>query len=88
MTQRDEDFARMIQDLVRFVIKIQTQVVGPQVCVLLNIALDCVSGLLESQGWDKRESCDPRGGHCGVFQGDKFGNSREMRCPDGIHMQL
>lgn len=48
MTQRDEDFARMLQDLVQFVIKIQTQVVGPQVCVLSNIALDCVSGLLES----------------------------------------
>lgn len=48
MTQRDEDFAGMIQDLVQFVIKIKTQVVGSQVCVLLNIALDCVSGLLES----------------------------------------
>ena len=47
MTQRDEDFARMIQDLVQFVIKIQTQVVDPQVCVLFNIALDCVSGILE-----------------------------------------
>lgn len=50
MTQRDEDFARMIQNLVQFVIKIQTQVVGPQVCGLLNIVLDCISGLLEPQG--------------------------------------
>ena len=61
MAQRDEDFARMIQDLVQFVIKIQTQVVGPQVCVLLNIVLDCIWGLLGSQGWDKRQSCDTCG---------------------------
>lgn len=50
---------------------------GPQISAF-NHLLCYVSGLMVSQGWDRKEGCGTGAASCGDTKGDNFGNSKEM----------